>query len=109
MQAITSRTAPLQSVSLAALGRNRFVLGVVALAAIASAAALQWSWLVAIGVAPLLLSLAPCAAMCALGLCMHRMGSGSCRAADTGLPPVTTNPKQVGVSPDQTVNQGETI
>jgi hypothetical protein len=35
--------------------------------------ALGWSWLVAVGVAPLLLGLMPCAAMCALGLCMNRM------------------------------------
>jgi hypothetical protein len=54
------------------------VLGVLALGVIAGAAASQWSWLVAIGVAPLLLSIAPCAAMCGLGLCMHRMGGGKC-------------------------------
>jgi len=39
---------------------------------------LNWSWLVAAGIAPLLLALAPCAAMCALGLCMNKMGSKSC-------------------------------
>lgn len=33
--------------------------------------ALNWSWLVAAGVAPLIISFLPCAAMCALGLCMH--------------------------------------
>lgn len=38
---------------------------------------LNWSWLVAVGVAPLLLALAPCAAMCALGLCMNKMGGKS--------------------------------
>lgn len=38
-----------------------------------SGIALNWSWLVAVGVAPLLLALAPCAAMCALGLCMSKM------------------------------------
>jgi hypothetical protein len=37
---------------------------------------LNWQWLVALGVAPLLLSLLPCAAMCALGLCMHKFGKG---------------------------------
>lgn len=35
---------------------------------------LGWSWLVTAGLAPIVLSLAPCAAMCALGLCMHRSG-----------------------------------
>ena len=42
----------------------------------------SWGWLVAAGIAPLLLAVAPCVAMCALGLCMHRM-SGGARAAET--------------------------
>jgi hypothetical protein len=50
--------------------------------------AFNWSWLAAIGVAPIILSLAPCAAMCALGLCMNKMaGSKSCstgQQADQG-------------------------
>lgn len=33
-----------------------------------------WPWLVAAGLAPLILAMAPCAVMCALGLCMHRPG-----------------------------------
>ena len=62
----------------ARLGRNRLVLGGIALALLAAGLAWQWSWLVAVGVAPLLLSAAPCAAMCALGLCMHRMSGRPC-------------------------------
>src|SRR3546814_3036862 len=46
--------------------------------------------LVAVGVAPLLLSVLPCAAMCALGLCMNRMAGKSCStgkvAADAAAP-----------------------
>ena len=63
-------------------GRDRLVLGATALAAITMVmvAAWQWSWLIAIGVPPLLLGVAPCAAMCALGPCMHRVGSNSCRS-----------------------------
>lgn len=38
----------------------------------------NWSWLVAAGVAPFLLAALPCAAMCALGLCMNRGGGKSC-------------------------------
>ncbi len=30
---------------------------------------LNWSWLSAIGAAPIILSLAPCAAMCAMSIC----------------------------------------
>lgn len=53
--------------------------GLIVLAIVAAVAGLafNWGWLVAIGVAPILLALAPCAAMCALGLCMNKMGSSS--------------------------------
>jgi hypothetical protein len=57
------------------LGQHRWLLGGVAFALLAAGFAWQWSWLVAIGVAPLLISTAPCLAMCALGLCMHRIGN----------------------------------
>jgi len=66
------------------LGRHRFLLGGVALALLAGGFAWQWSWLVALGVAPLLISAGPCLAMCALGLCMHRMGSRTGGAAQNG-------------------------
>jgi hypothetical protein len=36
--------------------------------------ALNWSWLVAFGAAPIILALAPCAVMCAFGLCMNMGG-----------------------------------
>jgi hypothetical protein len=36
-------------------------------------AAFNWSWLVAAGIAPLLLSLAACAIMCAVGVCCMNM------------------------------------
>ena len=44
------------------------------IAVVAMGLALNWSWLVAVGAAPLILSLAPCAVMCALGLCMNMRG-----------------------------------
>ena len=66
------------------LNRKRLLFGGFALALISGGLAWQWSWLVAIGVAPLLLSAAPCVAMCALGLCMHRMCSGTGSAAPNG-------------------------
>lgn len=55
------------------LGRRRVLLGLGAVALVAGLA-FNWSALAAAGIVPLLLSLAPCAAMCALGLCMHRTG-----------------------------------
>ena len=84
MQTTASLPATARSLSIGRVGGNRLVLGAVALGVIIAAAAWQWSWLIAIGVAPLLLSAAPCAAMCGLGLCMHRMGNRSCGTAPQG-------------------------
>lgn len=56
------------------LGRRGWLL--IALAVVAAGMALNWTWLAAIGAAPLILSLAPCALMCAAGVCMS--GSKSC-------------------------------
>ncbi len=50
----------------------------IAAAAIVAGAALNWNWLVATGIAPLLITLLPCAVMCGLGLCFHRLVGGSC-------------------------------
>ena len=58
-------------------------------AAIGGGAALNWDWLTAVGAAPLLLSLAPCVALCALGLCM-RGGSAGCAKNDPTIKPDTT-------------------
>lgn len=54
------------------LGSRRalLVLGIVALV---GGLALNWKWLVAVGAAPIILSVLPCLVMCALGLCMHKM------------------------------------
>ncbi len=59
------------------LGARRGII-VLALAAAGIGLYLGWGWLAAVGIAPLLLALAPCAAMCALGLCMNRGGGKSC-------------------------------
>jgi hypothetical protein len=48
---------------------NRWVLLALGSAVLIGGAALNWSWLVAVGLAPILLALAPCAIMCAVGLC----------------------------------------
>lgn len=60
-------------------GRRSLILAAIALTG--GGLALGWNWLVAVGAAPLILSLAPCAAMCALGMCaMHKVTKSS--AAD---------------------------
>jgi hypothetical protein len=46
-------------------------------AVVVAGLAFKWSWLVAAGIAPVLLSVLPCVAMCALGLCMNRIVGGS--------------------------------
>jgi hypothetical protein len=64
-------------------------LTVAGIGVVAIGLALNWSWLVAVGAAPLVLSFAPCAAMCALGLCMNMRGHPK-TPADTrrdGAPP----------------------
>lgn len=42
----------------------------------------NWGWLTTIGAAPILLTLAPCLAMCALGLCMRGGGAAACKTRD---------------------------
>lgn len=55
------------------LGGSRGMI-VAAVAIVGAGLALGWPTVVALGVAPILLSVLPCAVMCALGLCM--MGKG---------------------------------
>ncbi len=60
---------------------GRRAMFVLALAAIGAGLAYNWSGLVAVGIAPLLLSVLPCLVLCALGLCMHKK-SGSPKSND---------------------------
>ena len=77
---LTSHRGPLS-----ALRRlPRHTLLVAALILIAGGMALKWDLLVAAGIAPLILGLLPCAAMCALGVCMSRMGNGDCAKNEVG-------------------------
>ncbi len=54
-------------------------LGVVVLGAL-----LNWTWLGAVGVAPIILALLPCVAMCAIGVCAMRGGKQACHGAEQG-------------------------
>lgn len=49
--------------------------------------ALKWDWLTAVGAAPVLLGLLPCAVMCALGLCMRGGSRQSCHKRNTDAEP----------------------
>ena len=69
-ETVSSGRDPLSAIRRRFGGRQLLI---IAGAAIAIAGlAFNWSWLVAAGIAPLLLSALPCAAMCALCLCMNR-------------------------------------
>lgn len=59
------------------LGGRRGILILGSGAAIAGAA-MNWSWLVAAGIAPILLTALPCVVMCGLGLCFNRSSGASC-------------------------------
>jgi len=73
---------------------QRRILTFAGIATVAVGLFLNWNWLTAIGAAPILLSLAPCLAMCALGLCMRGGGAGTCQTHD--------NPSVRTRSPDVT-------
>lgn len=61
------------------------------LAAVSAGAFFNWTWLSAVGAAPLILAFAPCAAMCALGMCMRGGGSAGCAKNDPAAKPDTTS------------------
>lgn len=73
-------------------GRRGLVM--LAIVALLGGAAFNWSWLVALGVAPLLLSVLPCLVMCGLGLCMSRLfgGVGALRASHASESELTDGP-----------------
>jgi len=79
---------------------------VVGLAAVGAGLAFNWDWLAAAGVAPILIAVAPCLAMCALGLCMRGALFGGRPeervAAET--PDVSSNARP-GVDPSTTVRE----
>ena len=85
-----TRTGAIPARRFPALGRRGWM--VAALVLIGSGMVLNWGWLTAVGAAPLILSLAPCAAMCALGLCM-RGGSSACatKKASADNPDLSTD------------------
>ncbi len=60
----TARSMALSRPGLITIGAGTVGLGLVS----------SWGWLAAIGAAPFILAVLPCAAMCAFGLCMPMMG-----------------------------------
>jgi hypothetical protein len=62
---------------------------------------MNWSALVAAGIAPLLISALPCAVMCALGLCMSRMGKNSCATETAPQQSAEETPLQLNSVPER--------
>jgi hypothetical protein len=75
--------------------RDRRILVVAGLVVTGSGLAFGWNWLAAVGVAPLIVSAAPCLVMCAFGLCMMGRGQQACSsqpAQGAGEPPTRADP-----------------
>jgi hypothetical protein len=85
---------------------NRRVLLILGSIALVAGIAFNWSWLVATGIAPLLLTVLPCLIMCGAGLCMNKLIGGSCErestpsrdAADATTSDATTSPAALGAA-----------
>jgi hypothetical protein len=93
---ITLRPMPsLRGLAAAWLGSRR-ALVITGIVVVLAGMALGWKWLSAIGIAPVILSLAPCAAMCALGACAMMKGASSC--AKQGSAKSAEPPSQVAPS-----------
>ena len=65
--------------------RRVLIFGAIVLAVIGMWA--NWGWVVALGLAPLILAFAPCAIMCAFGFCMMGKGMGGKSSEKAGSPP----------------------
>jgi hypothetical protein len=63
---------------------NRWALAALVVVQIVGGMALNWSWLVAAGIAPMLLTALPCVLMCGLGLCMNKLVGRSRAPQSTG-------------------------
>ena len=78
-------------------GRRGLIIGGIVI--VAAGLALGWNWLTAIGAAPIILSLAPCAAMCAVGACAMMKGNPAATAPsspDQATPSQETPPQTTG-------------
>jgi hypothetical protein len=79
------------------------VLGIAGLVVTGAGLGLGWSWFTAVGIAPIIVSTAPCLVMCALGVCMmgksRQALSGQPSAAPIEPPTRTDRPDSLILSP----------
>lgn len=81
--------------------RPKAVLVAAGLAIMTVGVAMNWSALVAAGIAPLIITALPWAVMCALGLCMSRMGRSSCATETTQQRSAEATPPQVNAAQER--------
>jgi hypothetical protein len=80
------------------LGNRWALLGLGSLAVIAGLSFGGWGWLVAAGLAPVILSVLPCLVMCAFGICMMGRSDKSQSTASRDATDVATSPTVLGVA-----------
>ena len=89
-QAIQTRSSPQSCNPVLTLGgrvSQRSTLIVLAVAAVGSGLVFGWDSLAALGLTTVIVSLLPCLAMCALGVCASRMGGKGTGATAGVVPP----------------------
>ena len=77
---------------------NRWALLVLGAGVLLTGIALNWSWLVAAGIAPILLSTLPCLVMCGLGVCMLCRSSEKQSMASRDAADDATSPPASGIA-----------
>jgi hypothetical protein len=100
----TKRTIPNWRELGAAWLRSPRALIITGIVVVAAGMALGWRWLSAVGIAPVILSLAPCAAMCALGACAMMKGAASCASPN---PNKTADPSGPASAPRQSAEESD--
>lgn len=89
----TTLTQDLVALARYGLTRKRSLL-LIAVGLVAAGMVLNWGWLVAAGVAPMILGVLPCVAMCALGLCMTKKSGAACQTENPNTDIMQTLPTE---------------
>jgi hypothetical protein len=96
---------------------KRWILVALATFVVVAGLALNWSWLVATGIAPILLTALPCLVMCGAGLCMNRLFGNSCesqpsqaqKSSESAARPVVATTAELKPSEPREENQVEPV
>lgn len=83
---------------------GRWALVAVGALGAAGGIALSWNWLVAAGLAPLVVGVLPCVAMCAAGLCLKGVGGRTCDASAAKKHTTAERPGSAALPPSDEVD-----